>query len=72
MHALAIGLYTIPNCVVCRHVLLDAPWALLHATTHLLAWAQTRWPEVVSDYGLKDRLRFLWHWGFGRGLARLV
>jgi len=50
---------------------LDAPRALLHTATHLLAWAQTRWPEVVG-YGLKDRLRFLWHWGFGRGLARLV
>jgi hypothetical protein len=50
---------------------LDAPGALLHAATHLLAWAQTRWPEVVS-YGRKDRLRFLWHWGGSRGLARLV
>lgn len=50
---------------------LDAPGALLHAVTHLLAWAQTRWPEV-ADYGRKDRLRFLWHWGFGRGLGRLV
>ena len=49
----------------------DAPRALLQATFHLLAWAKTRWPEVVG-YGLKDRLRFLWHWGFGRGLARLV
>jgi len=50
---------------------LEAPRALLHAATHLLAWAQTRWPEVVS-YGRKDRLRFLWHWGGGRGLGRLV
>lgn len=50
---------------------LDAPCALLHASTHLLAWAKTRWPQVV-DYGLIDRLRFLWHWGFGRGLVRLV
>jgi len=49
----------------------EAPRALLDAATHLLAWAKTRWPEVVS-YGLKDRLRFLWHWGFGRGLVRLV
>ena len=49
----------------------DAPRALLHAATHLLAWAQTRWPEVVS-YGLKDRLRFLWHFGWGHGLVRLV
>ncbi len=30
----------------------EAPRALLHAATHLLAWAQTRWPEVVS-YGLQ-------------------
>jgi hypothetical protein len=50
---------------------LAAPHALLHATTHLLAWAKTRWLEV-ADYGLKDRLHFLWHWGFGRGLGRLV
>ena len=49
----------------------EAPRALLHAATHLLAWAQTRWPEVVS-YGRTDRLRFLWHWGGSRGLARLV
>jgi transposase-like protein len=49
----------------------DAPRALLHAATHLLAWAKTRWPEV-ADYGLKDRLHFLGHWGFGRGLGRLV
>jgi hypothetical protein len=49
----------------------DAPRALLDAAIHLLAWAKTRWPEVVN-YGLKDRLRFLWHWGFGRGLVRLV
>jgi len=49
----------------------DAPRALLDAASHLLAWAKTRWPEVVS-YGLKDRLRFLWHWGLGRGLVRLV
>jgi transposase-like protein len=50
---------------------LDAPRALLHAATHLLAWAQTRWPEV-GGYGLTDRLRFLWHWGGGHGLLRLV
>ena len=49
----------------------EAPRALLHAATYLLAWAQTRWPEV-ADYGLKDRLRFLWHWGGSRGLGRLV
>jgi len=50
---------------------LDAPRALLHAATHLLAWAQTRWPEV-GGYGRTDRLRFLWHWGGGHGLLRLV
>lgn len=49
----------------------DPPRALLHATTHLLAWAKTRWPQVAG-YGLIDRLRFLWHWGLGRGLMRLV
>ena len=50
---------------------LDAPRALLHAATHLLAWAQTRWPEV-GGYGRTDRLRFLWHWGGGHDLLRLV
>ena len=46
--------------------------ALLHAATHLLASAHNpARPEVVG-YGRQDRLRFLWHWGSGRGLARLV
>jgi hypothetical protein len=49
----------------------DAPRALLQAALHLLAWAKTRWPEV-AQYGLTDRLRFLWHWGAGRGLGRLI
>ncbi len=49
----------------------DAPRALLHAAFHLLAWAKTRWAEL-ADYGLADRLRFLWHWGAGRGLGRLI
>jgi hypothetical protein len=49
----------------------DAPRALLQATLHLLAWAKTRWPKTV-EYGLADRLRFLWHWGAGRGLGRLI
>ena len=49
----------------------DAPRALLQAALHLLAWAKTHWPEVGS-YGLADRLRFLWHWGTGHGLGRLV
>lgn len=45
--------------------------ALLAASLHLLAWAKTRWPELVG-YGLNDRLRFLGLWGNGRGLGRLV
>jgi hypothetical protein len=49
----------------------DAPRALLQAALHLLAWAKTRWAEVAT-YGLADRLRFLWHWGAGRGLGRLI
>ncbi len=49
----------------------DAPRALLQAALHLLAWAKTQW-AAVAHYGLADRLRFLWHWGAGRGLGRLV
>lgn len=49
----------------------DAPRALLQAAVHLLAWAKTQWP-ALTDYGLADRFRFLWHWGAGRGLGRLV
>jgi hypothetical protein len=49
----------------------DAPRALLQAALALLAWAKTQWPDVVS-YGLADRLRFLWHWGAGQGLGRLI
>jgi hypothetical protein len=49
----------------------DAPRALLQAALHLLAWAKTQWSALV-EYGLKDRFRFLWHWGAGRGLGRLV
>jgi hypothetical protein len=49
----------------------DAPRALLHAALHLLAWAKTHWREV-GDYGWNDRLRFLWHWGAGQGLGRLI
>ncbi len=49
----------------------DAPRALLQAALHLLAWAKTRWAEL-ANYGLADRLRFLWHWGAGRGLGRLI
>jgi hypothetical protein len=47
------------------------PRALLQATLPLLAWAKTQWPALVG-YGLADRLRFLWHWGAGRGLGRLI
>ena len=49
----------------------DAPRALLQAALHLLAWAKTRW-HALAHYGLADRLRFLWHWGAGRGLGRLI
>jgi len=49
----------------------DAPRALLQAALHLLAWAKTQW-SALADYGLADRFRFLWHWGAGRGLGRLV
>jgi len=49
----------------------DAPCALLQATLHLLAWAKTRW-SALAEYGLEDRFRFLWHWGAGRGLGRLL
>jgi hypothetical protein len=49
----------------------DAPRALLSAALHLLAWAKTQWP-ALADYGLEDRFRFLWHWGAGRGLGRLL
>jgi hypothetical protein len=49
----------------------NPPRALLAASLHLLAWAKTRWTELAG-YGLADRLRFLWHWGHARGLARLI
>jgi hypothetical protein len=49
----------------------DAPRALLQATLHLLAWAKTHWADV-GDYGWNDRVRFLWHWGAGQGLGRLI
>ena len=49
----------------------DAPHALLQVALPLLAWAKTRWPEI-GNYGLADRLRFLWHWGAGQGLGRLI
>jgi hypothetical protein len=49
----------------------ETPRALLEAALHLLAWAKTCWPELAAD-GLGDRMRFLWHWGAGQGLGRLV
>lgn len=45
--------------------------ALLVASLHLLAWAKTQWREL-AEYGLNNRLKFLWLWGSGRGLGRLV
>jgi hypothetical protein len=45
--------------------------ALLGAAGHLLAWAKSRWTELAR-YGWKERLRFLWLWGSGQGLGRLV
>jgi len=49
----------------------NAAAALLAASLHLLAWAQTAWSQLVG-YGLNDRLRFLGLWGAERGLGRLV
>lgn len=49
----------------------SAASALLFGATQLLAWAKTEWIEL-ADYGLNDRLRFLWHWGHARGMGRLV
>jgi transposase-like protein len=49
----------------------DAPCALLQAALHLLAWAKTQW-SALAAYSLEDRFRFLWHWGAGRGLGRLL
>jgi hypothetical protein len=45
--------------------------ALLKAAGHLLAWGKSHWRELVG-YGWNDRLRFLWLWGSGQGLGRLV
>ena len=45
--------------------------ALLSAAGYLLAWGKTRWRELAG-YGWNERLRFLWLWGSGRGLGRLV
>lgn len=45
--------------------------ALLSVAGHLLAWAKSHWAELAR-YGWNDRLRFLWLWGSGRGMQRLV
>jgi hypothetical protein len=49
----------------------SAAQALLSAAGHLLAWAKSRWAELAG-YGWNDRLRFVWLWGSGRGMERLV
>jgi hypothetical protein len=49
----------------------DAPRALLQVALHLLAWGKTQWAEL-AEYGLNDRLRFLWQWGYEQGLGRLI
>lgn len=45
--------------------------ALLGAAGYLLAWAKSRWRELAG-YSWKDRLCFVWLWGSGLGLGRLV
>ena len=45
--------------------------AVLEAALQLLAWAKTRWAELAG-FGRADRLRFVWPWGYRRGLARLI
>jgi transposase-like protein len=47
------------------------PRLLLAASRHLLAWAQVHLAQARA-YGSNDRLRFLWLWGYARGLARLI
>jgi hypothetical protein len=49
----------------------NAAQSLLLVSLELLAWAQSRWPQLAG-YGVADRLAFLGHWGNGRGLGRLV
>ncbi|MHB8153938.1 MAG: DUF6431 domain-containing protein [Bacillati bacterium] len=49
----------------------NAPAALLFAASHLLAFARTRWAELVR-HTAADRFRFLWHWGSAHQLGRLV
>ena len=45
--------------------------ALLGAAGYVLAWAKSRWRELAG-YSWKDRLCFVWLWGSGLGLGRLV
>jgi hypothetical protein len=42
------------------------PRALCCTPRSIPAWAKTRWTNL-GDYGLNDRLRFLWHWGASQG-----
>ncbi len=49
----------------------NAGQALLTASEYLLSWAKTQWVQL-SDYGLEKRMQFLWFWGAGQGLGRLV
>lgn len=45
--------------------------ALMAASQHLLAWGKTVWEEIADD-GLEKWMAFVWLWGAGRGLKRLV
>jgi hypothetical protein len=45
--------------------------ALLAASEHLLAWGKSQRAEM-AEYGLDKRLHFLWLWGTGADLGRLV
>ena len=49
----------------------NVPQALLKACWHLLAWAHDQM-ALTQSYGADDRLRYLWLWGYARGLARLL
>lgn len=49
----------------------NAAQALLRASLYLLSWAKGRWREV-ERFGLNDRLRWLWLWGFRQGFTRLA
>ena len=49
----------------------NAIQALLGVAGHLLAWAKRQWVQLAR-YGWEDRLRFLWLWGSGQDMGRLV